>query len=154
MRPDPAGPRRRPAASLDPVARRQFLETLARHGGRAHVAFPPRTSRRDLEACGRTRGRGPQERQDRLHAENWMRSRTSVKAATCSGKFAPLAERFVRRARHVATRRVTGNEAVVSRGRTSTAGFARNESAQQLVGVRGSVQDLNLEDIFLELHHG
>lgn len=134
-----------PAASLDPVARRQFLETLLEMVGTRTVLFSTHITS-DLERVadrvavlkdGRIAYSGE------LDALKDQVKRLNIRAA------APLPNGSF----HVPGMlhaKVTGHEAVVS-VQDFTADLPERIAQQWSASV--AVQDLNLEDIFLELHH-
>jgi ABC-2 type transport system ATP-binding protein len=135
-----------PAASLDPMARRQFLETLLDMVGARTVLFSTHITS-DLERVadrvavlkdGKIVYSGeldaPKDSVKRLHVQ-------SV-APLPNGSF---------RVPGMLYAKVTGNEAVVS-VQDFTADLPERIAQQWSASV--AVQDLNLEDIFVELHHG
>jgi ABC-2 type transport system ATP-binding protein len=135
-----------PAASLDPLARRQFLETVLDMVGERTVLFSTHITS-DLERVadrvailkdGRIVYSGE------LDALKDNVKRLSIQAAAPlpNGSFGVPGMLHAK---------VTGNEAVVS-VQDFTADLPERIAQQWSASV--AVQDLNLEDIFLELHHG
>lgn len=135
-----------PAASLDPVARRLFLETLLEMVGERTVLFSTHITT-DLERvadriavlkdgaivyCGEL---------DTLK-DSVKRLHVQAAAPLPNGSF---------QVPGMLHAKVTGNEALVS-VKDFTADLPQRISQQFAASVM--VQDLNLEDIFLELHHG
>ena len=135
-----------PAASLDPVARRQFLATLLDMVGDRTVLFSTHITS-DLERVA-----------DRVAI-------LMDGQIVYSGELDTLKDSVKRFHIHAAAplpntsfhvpgmlhAKVTGHEALVS-VRGFTADLPERIARQWSASV--SVQDLNLEDIFLELHHG
>src|SRR5882724_2188197 len=135
-----------PAASLDPVARRQFLETLLDMVGARTVLFSTHITS-DLERVAdrvAVLKDGKIVYSGELDALKDSVKRLHVQAA------APLPNGSFR-VPGMLHAKVTGNEAVVS-VQDFTADLPERIAQQWSASV--AVQDLNLEDIFLELHHG
>ena len=135
-----------PAASLDPVARRQFLETLLDMVGARTVLFSTHITS-DLERVADRVAilqNGKIVYTGELDALKDRVKRLHVQAA------APLPNGSFR-VPGMLHAKVTGNEAVVS-VQDFTADLPERIAQQWSASV--AVQDLNLEDIFLELHHG
>ena len=135
-----------PAASLDPMARRQFLETLLEMVGARTVLFSTHITS-DLERVAdrvAVLKEGKIVYCGELDALKDSVKRLHVQAA------APLPNGSFR-VPGMLQSRVTGNEAVVS-VQDFTADLTEQIARQWSASV--TVQDLNLEDIFLELHHG
>ena len=135
-----------PAASLDPVARRQFLETLLDMVGARTVLFSTHITS-DLERVAdrvAVLKDGKIVYSGELDALKDSVKRLHVQAAgpLPNGSF---------RVPGMLHAKVTGNEAVVS-VQDFTADLPERIAQQWSASV--AVQDLNLEDIFLELHHG
>jgi ABC-2 type transport system ATP-binding protein len=135
-----------PAASLDPMARRQFLETVLNMVGERTVLFSTHITS-DLERVAdrvAVLKDGKIVYSGELDALKDSVKRLHVQAA------APLPNGSFR-VPGMLHAKVTGNEAVVS-VQDFTADLPEQIAQQWLASV--AVQDLNLEDIFLELHHG
>lgn len=134
-----------PAASLDPVARRQFLETVLDMVGERTVLFSTHITS-DLERVAdrvAVLKDGKIVHSSELDELKDRVKRLHVQAAT------PLPNGAFR-VPGMLQAKVTGNEAVVS-----VQDFTEDlpERIAQQWSASVSVQDLNLEDIFLELHH-
>lgn len=135
-----------PVASLDPMARRQFLETLLAMVGERTVLFSTHITS-DLERVAdrvAVLKDGQIFYSGELDALKDSVKRLHVQAA------APLPNGSFR-VPGMLHAKVTGNEAVVS-VQDFTAELPERIARQWSASV--VVQDLNLEDIFLELHHG
>jgi ABC-2 type transport system ATP-binding protein len=135
-----------PAASLDPVARRQFLETLLEMVGARTVLFSTHITS-DLE---RVADRVAILKDGKIvYSSELDALKDSVKRLHVQAS-APLPNGSFR-VPGILHAKVTGNEAVVS-VQDFTADLPERIAQQWSASV--AVQDLNLEDIFLELHHG
>ena len=135
-----------PAASLDPVARRQFLETLLDMVGARTVLFSTHITS-DLE---RVADRVAVLKDGKIVYSGELDAlKDSVKRLHVQAT-APLPNGSFR-VPGMLHAKVTGNEAVVS-VQDFTADLPERIAQQWSASV--AVQDLNLEDIFLELHHG
>jgi ABC-2 type transport system ATP-binding protein len=135
-----------PAASLDPVARRQFLQTLLDMVGARTVLFSTHITS-DLERVAdrvAVLKDGKIVYSSELDALKDSVKRLHIQAA------APLPNGSFR-VPGMLQAKVTGNEAVVS-VQDFTADLPERIAQEWSASV--AVQDLNLEDIFLELHHG
>ncbi|WP_020469839.1 ABC transporter ATP-binding protein [Zavarzinella formosa] len=135
-----------PAASLDPVARRQFLETLLDMVGERTVLFSTHITS-DLERVAdrvAVLKDGKIIYSGELDALKDSVKRLHVRAAL------PLPNDAFHMP-GLLHAKVTGNEAVVS-VRDFTPDLPEQIARQWSASV--TAQDLNLEDIFLELHHG
>ena len=135
-----------PAASLDPVARRQFLETLLAMVGERTVLLSTHITS-DLERVAdrvAVLKDGKIVYSGELDALKDSVKRLHVEAAAPlpNGSFGVPGMLHAK---------VTGNEAVVS-VQDFTADLPERIAQQWSASV--AVHDLNLEDIFLELHHG
>jgi ABC-2 type transport system ATP-binding protein len=134
-----------PAASLDPIARRLFLETLLDMVGVRTVLFSTHITS-DLERVAdrvAVLKEGKIVYSSELDALKDSVKRLHVHAA------APLPNGSFR-VPGMLHAKVTGNEAVVS-VQDFTADLPERIAQQWSASV--AVQDLNLEDIFMELHH-
>jgi ABC-2 type transport system ATP-binding protein len=135
-----------PAASLDPAARRQFLETLLDMVGARTVLFSTHITS-DLERVADRvavlkDGKIVYSRELDALKDSVKRLHVQAAAPLPNGSF---------RVPGMLHAKVTGNEAVVS-VQDFTADLPERIAQQWSASV--AVQDLNLEDIFLELHHG
>jgi len=135
-----------PAASLDPVARRQFLETLLDMVGARTVLFSTHITS-DLERVADRvavlkDGKIIYSRELDALKDSVKRLHVQAAAPLPNGSF---------RVPGMLHAKVTGHEAVVS-VQDFTADLPQRIAQQWSASV--AVQDLNLEDIFLELHHG
>lgn len=135
-----------PAASLDPVARRQFLETVLDMVGERTVLFSTHITS-DLE---RVADRVAVLKDGKIvYAGELDVLKDSVKRLHIQAAgVLPNGTFSVPGMLHA---KVAGNEAVVS-VQDFTADLPERVARQWSASV--TVQDLNLEDIFLELHHG
>jgi ABC-2 type transport system ATP-binding protein len=134
-----------PAASLDPIARRLFLETLLDMVGARTVIFSTHITS-DLERVAdrvAVLKDGKIVYSGELDAlkDSVKRLRVQAAAPLSNGSFCVPGMLHAK---------VTGNEAVVS-VQDFTADLPERIAQQWSASV--TVQDLNLEDIFLELHH-
>ena len=135
-----------PAASLDLVARRQFLETLLDMVGERTVLFSTHITS-DLERVAdhvavRKDGKIVYSGELDVLKDSVKRIHVRATEPLPNGSF---------RVPGMLNANVTGNEAVVS-VQDFTADLPERISQQWSASV--TVQDLNLEDTFLELHHG
>jgi len=135
-----------PAASLDPVARRQFLETLLETVGERTVLFSTHITS-DLERVADRvavlkDGKIVYSRELDALKDSVKRLYVQAAAPLPNGSF---------RVPGMLHAKVTGNEAVVS---VQDFGPDLPDRIAQQWSASVAVQDLNLEDIFLELHHG
>lgn len=135
-----------PAASLDPVARRQFLETVLDMVGERTVLFSTHITS-DLE---RVADRVAILRDGKIVYSGELDTlKDSVKRLHIQAA-APLPNGSFR-VPGMLYAKVAGNDAVVS-VHDFTEDLPERIAEQWSASV--AVQDLNLEDIFLELHHG
>jgi ABC-2 type transport system ATP-binding protein len=135
-----------PAASLDPVARRQFLKTLLDMVGARTVLFSTHITS-DLE---RVADRVAVLKNGKIIYSGELDSlKDSVKRLRIQAA-APLPNGSFR-VPGTLHAKVSGNEAVVS-VQDFTPDLPERIAQQWSASV--AVEDLNLEDIFLELHHG
>jgi ABC-2 type transport system ATP-binding protein len=134
-----------PAASLDPLARRQFLEMLLDMVGERTVLFSTHITS-DLE---RVADRVAVLKDGKIVYSGELDALKDSVKRLCIQAAAPLPNGSFR-VPGMLHAKVTGNEAVVS-VQDYTADLPERIAQQWSASV--AVQDLNLEDIFLELHH-
>lgn len=135
-----------PAASLDPVARRQFLETVLDMVGERTVLFSTHITS-DLERVADRvavlqEGKIVYSGELDMLKDSVKRLHIQAAATLPNGSFSVPGMLHAK---------VNGNEAVVS-VQDFTPDLPARIAQQWSANV--TVQDLNLEDIFLELHHG